>query len=310
MWGPLLHLLYSKNAVDFAVQVPSIPRERVVKPGRDLLWTGIITLVVGLAYASVLTELGRDWIRDPNYSHGFLIPLVSGYLLWGRRGTLLSQPVSGSRVGLVGLLAAALLLVLGAAGAEVFTQRVSFILVLASVVLFLRGWGWLRSVAFPLAFLLLAIPLPYVLYYSLTGPLQAVATKLAMVGLSGVGVPAVAQGNIIHLPETSLEVAEACSGIRSLYAFLALGALLAGSMPIPVWGRLLVFFLTVPLSILGNAVRVWGSGLGAYLVGPEATHGTVHELFGLLVFIATLGIFLLFRKGAGILWPSDRSSSF
>ena len=157
---------------------------------------------------------------------------------------------------------------------------------------------------FPLAFLLLAIPLPYVIYYGITAPLQTFAAKCAIVGLKVVGVPAVAQGNMIHLPETSLEVAEACSGIRSLYAFLALGALLAHSMPIPLWGRLLVFASTIPLSVAGNAVRVWGSGLGAYLIGPETTKGTVHELFGLITFSVALGLFVLFRKGARNLWPS------
>jgi exosortase len=113
-----------------------------------------------------------------------------------------------------------------------------------------------------------------------------------------------AQGNIIHLPETSLEVAEACSGIRSLYAFLALGALMAYSMSIPFWGKLLVFLSTIPLSIAANAVRVWGSGIGAHLFGPKAVQGTVHELFGVVIFAGAILVFLTVRKGARVLWPS------
>jgi exosortase len=263
------------------------------------------TLVLAsLFYAPVLVELARDWLRDPNYSHGFLIPVISGFLVWQRRRALAALPPRPTLWGLVGVLAAAGLLVLGAAGAEVFTQRVSWVLLLASVVLFLAGWPWLRKTAFPIGFLLFAVPMPYVLYYSLTGPMQGFAARCAIAGLRGVGVPAVAQGNIIHLPETSLEVAEACSGIRSLYAFLALGALLARSLPIPWWGRALVFLATIPLSVAGNAVRVWGTGIGTYTIGPSAAEGTLHELFGLIIFGSALGVLVLVRKGARVLWSS------
>ncbi|HET9233670.1 MAG TPA: archaeosortase/exosortase family protein, partial [Candidatus Eisenbacteria bacterium] len=89
-----------------------------------------------------------------------------------------------------------------------------------------------------------------------------------------------------------------------LYAFLALGALLANSMPIPFWGRVLVFLSTIPLSIAANAFRVWSSGIGAYLVGPQAVQGTVHELFGIIVFAGAILFFLMVRKGARVLWPS------
>jgi len=268
-----------------------------------------ILLVVLLAvYIPVLIEMVRDWIRDPNYNHGFLIPVVSAYLLWTNRQKLRAQTRAPSLLGLLGLLAAGTMLILGTAGAEVFTQRMSFLLMLASLVLFLYGWGHLRLVGFPIAFMFFAIPLPYVIYYGLTGPLQALAAKLAVVGLKGAGIPAVVQGNMIHLPQTSLEVAEACSGIRSLYAFLAVGALVAQATPIPLWGRLCIFALTIPLSVAGNAVRVWGSGMGAYLIGPEATTGTVHELFGIVVFIVALGIFVLLKKVVGKLWSSAPSS--
>ena len=263
---------------------------------------GAVALVAAAAYARVLLDLVHDWLRDPNYSHGFLIPVVSVYLIWKQRQRLRSMTRSGSNLGLVGILVAVCLLIVGAAAAEVFTQRVSYVVLLVSIVAYLLGWRWARAVAFPLGFLLFAIPLPYVIYYSVTGPMQGLAARCAVLGLRVVGVPAMAQGNIIHLRQTSLEVAEACSGIRSLYAFLALGALLAHSMRIPVWGRCLVFLLTIPLSVAANAVRVWGSGLGAYLIGPQAAEGLVHELFGLVVFAMALGLFVLLSKGAQRLW--------
>ncbi len=203
------------------------------------------------------------------------------------------------------MLAAMGLLVVGTAGAEVFTQRVSLVALMGSAVLFLLGWRWLGAAAFPIALLLLAIPLPYLIYYTLTSPMQALAAKIAVIGLKVTGIPVVAQGNMLHLPENlSLEVAEACSGIRSLYAFLALGALIAYFTPLPLLGRILVFLATIPLSVLANSFRVWASSLGAYLVGPEVTKGIVHELFGLLVFVTALALFFLVRKGVRSLWPS------
>jgi exosortase len=264
-------------------------------------------LAIAAVYAPVLAELVRDWARDPNYSHGFLVPVVSAVLLWQRRTELAALPARPSWWGLVGILGSLALLVLGTAGAEVFTQRVSLVTLLASLVLFLSGWPRLRRTAFPLAFLLLAIPLPYVVYYGLTQPLQGVAARAAVAGLNLVGILTVREGNIIHLPGTSLEVAEACSGIRSLYAFLALGALLARSLPVPGWARWLVFAATIPLSVVGNALRVWGTGVAAHLAGPAAAEGTVHEMFGLFVFAIALVVLALVGKGARSLWSSEPS---
>lgn len=275
-------------------------------PVKSIAWCLLLGVLL-LAYVPVMVELVKDWVRDPNYAHGFLIPPISAYLIWSRRVELKGLRRSPSYAGLAGLVVAAVMLILGTAGAEVFTQRVSLIVLLASLVLFLYGKPHLRILAFPIAFFFLAIPLPYVIYYDLTAPMQLLAARCAAWGLRSLGVQAVVQGNIIHLPNTSLEVANACSGIRSLYAFLAVGALVAYSTTVPLWGRLVIFLSTVPLSVAGNAFRVWGSGMGAWLIGPEAAKGTVHEVFGLVVFIVCLGMFLLFRKGVRHLWSPGSS---
>jgi len=281
------------------------PRRRVASKRLLNLFAGaVLVVVISVTYAPVLGGLVKDWIHDPNYNHGLLIPLISGYLIWKSRGRFRSGKMTPSAYGLAGLLVAVVMLVVGTAGAEVFTQRLSLILLLSFLLLFLYGRESFRVAAFPLAFLFFAIPLPYVIYYSLTSPMQAWAAKCAVFGLKSVGVQAINQGNIIHLPEGSLEVAEACSGIRSLYAFLALGALVAHAAAISVWGRLAVFSMTIPLAVAGNAIRVWGSGLGVYLFGPDFAKGTVHELFGLMVFSVSLCVFVLFRKAAKILCSS------
>ena len=269
---------------------------------------GVLVAALGLVYTPVLIELVKDWIRDPNYSHGFLMPVISGYLVWARRKELQALPVKPVALGLAGVIGSCAMLVLGAAGAEVFTQRVSLVLMMASLVLFFGGWAWLRATAFPIAFLLLAIPMPYVIYYGLTQPLQGLAAVVAVEGLQLLGVLAVRQGNVIHLPGTSLEVAEACSGIRSLYAFLALGALIARSTPLPWWGKWLVFFSTIPLSVVSNSFRVLGTGIGAHVIGPEVAHGTIHESFGMVCFAGGLILFFVITKGARWLWSPESPS--
>ncbi len=267
--------------------------------------TGILVAVIALVYAPVLAKLAGDWVHDPNYSHGILVPGIVLFLLWRKRREFACIPRRPHWLGFAAVLGSMGLLVLGAAGAEVFTQRVSFVLLLFALVVYLLGWGWLRVTWFPLAFLFLAIPLPYVLYYSLTSPMQSFAAKCAVSGLQSIGVPVLAQGNILHLPgQTDLLVAEACSGIRSLYSFLSLGALAAYSMPIPLLGRGLVFLATIPLSVAANAFRVWATSLGVYLIGPQVAEGWIHESFGLIVFVAALLLFLLIRKGAKRLWRS------
>lgn len=272
-------------------------------------WTKLaLVAVICATYVPILAGLIRDWIRDPNYRHGFLIPLISAYLIWRRRGEfrdLVPRPVT---VAALGILLAGGMLIIGSAGSEVFTQRVSLVVLLLSLAAFLYGWAHVRILAFPLAFLLFAIPLPYVIYYGLTAPMQAFAAKCAVAGLQGVGIPAVGQGNIIHLPKMSLEVAEACSGIRSLYAFLAVGALVASSTPVAAWGRIGLFLFTVPLAVAGNALRVFGSGLGAWLIGPKATQGAIHELFGLLVFAFILGLFIVIKHLIGVAWSTGGQS--
>jgi len=281
-----------------------IPRIRAL----HALLLAILLAAVAAIYYPVLAELVRDWIRDANYSHGFLMPVVSAFVLYGSRKALRDTARAPSLLGVAGLLAAGAMLVVGTAGAEVFTQRMSLLVLLASLVLFLLGWGHLKLTAFPIAFLFFAIPLPYVIYYGLTGPMQALAAKVAVVSMKGLGIPAILQGNMIHLANTSLEVVEACSGIRSLYAFLAVGALVARSTPIPVWARIALFLMAIPISIAGNAVRVIGSGLAAYLIGPEAATGTAHDMFGIVVFIVTFGLFMILKALVGRIWSPGSSS--
>ncbi len=281
---------------------------RVRKSLGESVSLALLLLTLCIVFGSVASRLVADWRRDPNYHHGFLVPLVSAYALWERMSLLRGAQRVPSLWGLAGLVSALGLFIVGTAAAEVFTQRLGLLILCASLVCLLCGWRHLRLMAFPIAFLALAIPLPYVVYYGLTMPMQALAAEIAVGGLKVIGVPAVVQGNIIHLAGgNSLEVAEACSGIRSLYAFLAAGALMAYSLHVVWWGRILVFAAAIPLTIAGNTFRVWGSGVAASIFGMEATRGTLHELFGLVVFVVTLALFYAAKKVVQSIWSHGAS---
>src|SRR4030067_1323359 len=176
----------------------------------------IISLVLLGIYLPVFTELVSDWEKDPNYSHGFFVPLVSLCLLWKKRKELSQIQTKISPLGL-GLIAGGLfLLLVGTAGAEYFTARLSFVLLLFGLVWYFGGSQIAKKASVPIWYLVLAIPVPYVIYYAVAFPLQIWATKITGLLLHLIGIPSLRQGNIIHLPGYSLEVVEACSGLRSL----------------------------------------------------------------------------------------------
>jgi len=177
--------------------------------------------LLGLLYANVLPDLVRDWWDDPNYSHGFLVPLFSAYLVYQRRASILATEFRPSWWGLAPILFGIASLVLGQVGAEAFVSRASLIVILAGLTWFHAGWPMLRAMMFPLAFLFFMVPLPAVLFYAVAFPLQGLAAQNAAWILDHIGVPVLIDGNVIHLSHISLGVTEACSGIRSLISLLA-----------------------------------------------------------------------------------------
>lgn len=257
-----------------------------------------LTLLL-LVYAPVLLDLLSDWWNDPNYSHGFVVPILSGYLIWKKRERLseiLAEDSSrpSASVGLMILAGAMVLYVVGNGAAEYFTVRVSFVGAIFGLTLYFWGEKFLREIWFELAFLLFMIPLPYVLYYSATFPLQLLATKISMKALAIIGIPAIQQGNIIHLSAQSLEVAEACSGIRSMLSLLALGALYARMGQPTTLGKIALFLSTAPIALMANSVRVFLTALLSHTIEADVLAEPLHSLLGLSVFvIALIALFIV-----------------
>ena len=243
-------------------------------------------------YAAVLPPLIADWLDDPNYSHGFLVPGLSAYFVWDRRQTLAGLRPQPHWGGLVFLCCGLGMLLLGHLGAELFLMRSSMVVVLTALVWYLLGRPYVHALAFPLAFLLFMIPLPAILLNTITLPLQLLATQVSTFALQLVHLPVYREGNIIYLPHTTLEVAEACSGLRSLISLLALAVVFAYITQRRVSTRWLLVLSAVPIALVANACRIWGTGVLAHRYGTQAAEGFYHTFAGWLVFVVAFGLLL------------------
>jgi exosortase len=248
----------------------------------------------------VVSKLVRDWAHDENYSHGFLIVPLAVWFAWRQRERLRAARVRPAGVGLLVICGALALIIVGQLGAELFLTRVSLIVMLAGAILFLHGWQHLRILAGPLLFLLLMVPLPAILFNQIAFPLQLLASRLGTAGIQACAVPVLREGNVIVLADTSLEVAEACSGIRSLVSLLTLGILYGYFTDPRPWTRAIIALSTIPIAIAANAARVTGTGVLAHYYGPEAAHGFFHTFSGWLVFVVAL--LLLFVVARVLSW--------
>ncbi len=261
---------------------------------------GLLTLMSWL-YAPAALQLAKQWWRDPNYTHGFFVPVFSLFLLWDRREKLSQVPLKPSWSGLPLLLVALFALVLGAISSQFFLTRLSFVLLICGLVVFLAGWRHLAAISFPLAFLALMSPSSTVLN-QITLPLQMVASKTAAALLSMIGIPVWREGNILLLPSTRLEVAEACSGVRSLFSLITLATIYGYLAESRIGLRIGLALLAVPVSVLANALRITVTGLAVEFWGVQSAEGTPHLISGWLIFTASLAaIFLLHRAAQTVL---------
>ena len=253
---------------------------------------GTAITVFLVLYAQVFVDLVRNWSRDANYSHGFLILPITAYLIWTRRKRLAATERRPSMVGLLLIVCSLIVLLVGTVGVEFFMMRTSAVGVAVGMVLFLAGWRWLRVLAFPLGFTLLMIPLPAIVFYQIAFPLQLLATRFGVTILELAQIPVLREGNIIVLANTTLEVVEACSGIRSLISLFTL-AILYGYFTDPRLGRrILIACASVPIAIVANGFRVAGTGIAAHYAGPAMASGFFHTFSGWMVFLASFALLM------------------
>jgi exosortase len=303
-------------------------------PAAKHLWRILaIATALAFAYATVLTKLGHDWWTDENYSHGLLIPFIIGFILWSQRERLTRAAQRPAMWwGLAAVLFALLALWAGTAGAELYVQRTSLVLMLAGTVLYFWGFSLLRLLIVPLFLLLLAIPIPAIIFNKIAFPLQLFASRCAVWAMTVFDIPVLRQGNVIELMplgarETKkLEVVEACSGIRSLMTLVTLAVIFAyfthprsdkGGDDKPsgggglralgsrlrsfgFWRATIIVLSAVPIAIFTNALRVSGTGILARYYGTQVADGFFHSFSGWVIYVAAS--LMLFGVG----WLLDR----
>jgi exosortase len=267
------------------------------------MFAGIAVALALAVYGPILYYMVLHWNAVADYSHGFLIAPLAVYFAWERKPKLMRAPIEPSWWGLVPLALSTLTLVVGRLGVELMNMRVSFVLALIGIVLLLLGRHVFRILAFPLFFLFLMVPLPQSLVNVVAFPLQLTAADWAVDLLYQMQIPALREGNIIHLPATTLFVAEACSGLRSLMALVTLGVVFAYFFR-KSWGeRILIVFSAIPIAIVVNAMRVTITGILTYRFGEAAAEGAVHEFQGLITFGAAMVLLMLEAWLLTKIWP-------
>jgi exosortase len=272
------------------------------------LGTAIICLLTAAVYYQVLWKLVSDWWNIPDFSHGFLVPVFAAYLIWEKRSILRDTEIAPAWSGVAVVTLGLSVLLIGIYGSELFLSRVSLIILLAGLVLCFGGGKLLGELRFVLLVLLLAIPLPEIVFNQITFPLQILASKLASSLLPLFAVPVLREGNVIVLPVMKLEVAEACSGIRSLMSLFTLAVFYGYFMDKSVWRRVLLVLASIPIAIAANALRILGTGLCVQYWDPEKAMGFFHEFSGWVMFLVSL-VCLYFVHRSMLLFPAKRRQS-
>jgi exosortase len=250
-------------------------------------------------YGAIFAGLVAQWRHDENYSHGFLVVPFAAFVAWTRRDALQRAPLTPTLGGLALFAISLVILTAGKLGAELFLARLSLIGVLAGSIAFVRGRAHLRILAFPLAFLVFMIPLPAIVFNQLTFPLQLFASTIGEAVIRGVGIPVLREGNVLQLPRRTLEVAEACSGIRSLTSLMMFAVVLGHFTEHRAATRVLIALAAIPIAIVANAMRVAGTGIASEWISPAAADGFLHMFSGLVMFVTALIGLLAVQRFAG-----------
>jgi exosortase len=252
------------------------------------VFAGAVVAILIALYARVFPVWLDDLWDDPNYSHVYIVPIISGFLIWQRRQQLIALPIEGSWRGVPLVLLGMAALIVGDIGAETFLMRTSLIVTVAGLVLFHFGPAVLRALAFPLGFFLFMVPMPAIFFYAMTARLQNLAAESGASILDLLGVPVFLDGNVIQLSRLTLGVTEACSGIRSLITLVALGVAWAHLMLPRFWMQVVLVVMVLPITIVANAGRIVMTGLVGRSFGVEYAEGFFHFFSGWLVFIVAI----------------------
>src|ERR1700744_5236222 len=283
------------------LELPPVRQSGTVR--RDWLPYAVIALMVGVLYYRVAIKLIYDWSTLPDYSQGFLVPFFAAFLIWDKRKVLGKTPIKQSWSGIALIVFSIAVLILGVYGVELFTAPLSFCLLLVRVIWTFFGSAMLRALQFPLLVLILAIPFPAIVFNQITFPLQLLASRIASDILPVLGVPTLHEGNVIELPIMKLEVAEACSGIRSLMSLFTLAVFYGYFLEKTTKRRVILALASIPIAVAANVVRIVGTGLCVQYWDPDKALGFFHEFSGWVMFVVSLACLYLVHRAMRLISP-------
>ncbi len=254
-----------------------------------------VSVLLAACYAPILVALVRQWGDDPDMGHGFFVPVIAAAIAWQKRGQIADKAPQPNWWGLGIMLWAGLQLYIATLGAELFLARTSFVISIIGAVLLLGGAEYLRIFAFPLFMLFFMVPIPAIIYNQLTFPLQLIASRAAEGMIDLLQIPVIREGNVLILPQQTLNVVEACSGIRSLLTLTFMSLVYGYVFEKRPWLRVVLFFSTIPVAIAANAGRVAFTGVVSQF-NPELAGGWFHEAQGMVIFVIALAILVAFHQ--------------
>lgn len=250
-----------------------------------------VAALLVLSYYPVLARLVAQWNNDGDMGHGFFVPVIAAYIAWQKRAELLNLDAKPNWWGLAIVLWGALQLYVATVGAELFLARTAFVFSVIGAVLLLGGTTYLKIFSFPLFLLFFMVPIPAVIYNQITFPLQLLASNVGEHAILLLQIPVIRRGNILELPDQTLNVVEACSGIRSLLTLTFISLVYGYFFERKTWIRIALFFSTIPIAIAANAVRVTLTGV-ASTINRDLSEGFAHEAQGWVIFIVAFMILI------------------
>lgn len=277
---------------------PTLTGSQTATPARpSFAWGTIawVSVLLAVCYGPVLYALVQRWNIDPDMGHGFFVPVIAAYIAWQKRQSIADLAPSPNWWGLAVMLWAALQLYIGTLGAELFLARTSFVISIAGAVLLLGGSRYLKVFAFPIFLLFFMIPIPAIIYNQLTFPLQILASQAGEKMIDLLQIPVIREGNVLILPQQTLNVVEACSGIRSLLTLTFLSLVYGYFFEKRTWVRIALFCSTIPIAIAANAGRVAFTGVVSQF-NPALAEGWFHEAQGWVIFMIALAILIALHQ--------------
>jgi exosortase len=271
----------------------------------SILYAGAASALALGIFGPILYHMVRHWSAVDDYSHGFLVVPLALYFAWERRKDLQRATIRPSWWGLLPLALGSLALMIGRLGVELTAMRVSFVLTLIGLQILLLGRDVFRILAFPMLFLFFMVPLPQSFVNLIAFPLQLIAADFAVETLHLLHIPALREGNIIHLAGTQLFVAEACAGLRSLMALGTLAVVFAYFFRKNPIERVIIVASAIPIAIFVNAFRVALTGFLAHRMGSAAAQGLIHQTEGFFTFSLAFGLLLVEAWLLSMFWPKS-----